>query len=288
MTRTARKPSDLGQASWKVHPSRTQAGQGLGGVSLDHLNSIQGVYLFGGVLRDIALYGISRLETDIDLVCDGARESIGSVVEESGLAFKTNRFGGFRVKTAHWFVDLWNARDTWAFREGGQRYDGVESLLGTTITNWESILFQLKGYRLIHAEGYFRDLNERYLHIVFDRNPNPLGMYVRVLRAYTCKDASVLSNRAARVLREALQKYSFEDLSRLRTRALSRGSHREEGVRALQGGSPEAESASGEVGEAARQSLAVVGVACWHATTRAGRGLAAQKASSLLHSLHND
>lgn len=212
MTRTARKPSDLVKRVRRFILRERKRDKVLAEF-LDHLNSIQGVYLFGGVLRDIALYGISRLETDIDLVCDGARESIGSVVEESGLAFKTNRFGGFRIKTAHWFVDLWNARDTWAFREGGRRYDGVESLLGTTITNWESILFQLKGYRLIHAEGYFRDLNERYLHIVFDRNPNPLGMYVRVLRAYTCKDASVLSNRAARVLREALQKYSFEDLS---------------------------------------------------------------------------
>ena len=66
---------------------------------------------------------------------------------------------------------------------------------------------------VIHRENYFRDLNERYLHVVLDRNPNPLGMYVRIMRAYACKDASVLSSRAARVVSEALSAYSFEDMS---------------------------------------------------------------------------
>ena len=49
--------------------------------------------------------------------------------------------------------------------------------------------------------------------MVFDRNPNPLGMYVRILRAYACKEASELSCRTARILSVALNVYSFEDVS---------------------------------------------------------------------------
>ena len=110
-------------------------------------------------------------------------------------------------------MDLWGAENTWAFREGGREYRGVESLLDTTITNWESVLYRLNGCKLIYGENYFKDLNERYLHVIFERNPNPLGMYVRIMRAYACKGASVLSNNAARVVGEALEAYSFEDIS---------------------------------------------------------------------------
>lgn len=212
MTKTAKKSSDLTKRIKRFLSRERKRDRSLANL-LDGLGSCEDVYLFGGILRDIALYGISRLESDIDLVCVGTRDLLCSVVEENCLGFEKNRFGGFRVETEHWLVDLWNAEDTWAFRRGGRPYDGVESLLSTTITNWESILYRLDGCRLIHAQDYFKDLNERYLHVVFERNPNPLGMYVRILRAYACKEASVLSSRATQVLSDALKVYSFDDLS---------------------------------------------------------------------------
>lgn len=227
MTRTARKSSDLAKRV-KRFLLRERKRDGVLSHLLDRLMSCQTVYLFGGVLRDIALYGISRLdapaeirqdllgqrqgESDIDLVCVGSRDLLDSAIAESSFEFRRNKFGGFRVETSSWFVDLWNAEDTWAFRRGGRQYNGVESLLDTTITNWESILFKLEGCRLIHGENYFRDLNERYLDVVFCENPNPLGMYVRILRTYACKDASVLSGKAARVLSTALAVHSFEEI----------------------------------------------------------------------------
>ena len=212
MTRTARKSSDLAKRVKRFLLRERGRDRALSNL-LGRLMSCQ-VYLFGGILRDIALYGISRLEeADIDLVCVDSRDSLDSAVEEGDFQFRKNKFGGFRIETDRWFVDIWNAEDTWAFRRGGRQYDGVESLLDTTITNWESILFRLEGGRLIHGENYFRDLNERYLDVVFDRNPNPLGMYVRILRAYACKEASELSCRAAQILSAALSVYSFEDVN---------------------------------------------------------------------------
>ena len=213
MTRTARKPSDLAKRVKRFLLRERKKDRVLSHL-LDRLISCQSVYLFGGVLRDIALNGISRLdESDIDLVCVGPGGSLDSIVAEGQFKFKKNKFGGFRVETDWWFVDLWNAEETWAFRRGGQRYDGVESLLDTTITNWESILFKLEECRLLHGEDYFKDLHEGYLDVVFCRNPNPLGMYVRILRAYACKEASVFSGKAAKVLSTALEVHSFEDVS---------------------------------------------------------------------------
>jgi len=171
------------------------------------------VYLFGGVVRDIALYGISRLDSDIDLVCVESRDGIWPWAKAKGLSFQQNKFGGCRVETDRWFVDLWRVEDTWAFKEGGCKYTGVESLLGTTITNWESILYGLRDQKLIYAGNYFEDLEERYLDVVYYRNPNPLGMYVRILRAYGLKDAAILSGKAVRAVNGALGTYSFGDVS---------------------------------------------------------------------------
>ena len=209
MARTATKSSDLVKRVKRFLSRERDRDRVLSRL----LDSLDDAYLFGGVLRDIALFGIGRLESDIDLVSESSRDQIRSVVETNRFRFRQNRFDGFRVETERWFVDIWSAEDTWAFRKGGCQYDGIESLLSTTITNWESILYQLNGCRLIHGENYFKDINDRYLHTVFDKNPNPLSMYVRILRTYACKDAARLSGKAAWVLNTALRRYSFEVLS---------------------------------------------------------------------------
>ena len=213
MMSTARKPSDLIKRIRRFLARERGRDRTLANLFERCLQSCGEVYLFGGVVRDIALHGISRLDTDIDLVCMESRGGIWSWVKASGLSSRRNKFGGCRVETDRWLVDLWRVEDTWAFNEGGCQYTGVESLLDTTITNWESILYGLRGQKLIYAGNYFEDLKERYLDVIHYRNPNPLGMYVRILRAYGLRDAAILSGKAVRVVNGALKTYSFGDVS---------------------------------------------------------------------------
>lgn len=213
MTTTVRKSSDLAKRVRRFLVRERRRDRDLSKL-LECLDARRDLYLFGGVLRDIALYGIDKTESDIDLVWTAPGERLRSVLEENGSDYVQNRFGGFRVETGRWFVDLWRAEDTWAFREGGQEYRGVESLLDTTITNWESVLCRLDGYRVIHRVNYFEELDRRYLDVVFERNPNPLGMYVRIMRTYASRETAMLSPRAARVLGGALERYSYEDMRR--------------------------------------------------------------------------
>ena len=166
-------------------------------------------YLFGGILRDIAFSGIKPFASDIDIVYVGGA---GSLVVLAGDGSPKNKFGGFRISTDRWVVDLWEARETWAFRNGVREYTGIESLLDTTITNWESVLYDLQGGGLICRETYFEELGRRYLDVVCDRNPNLLGMYVRLLKAYVCKDAVLLSGKAAETIAWGLRKYSLAEV----------------------------------------------------------------------------
>ena len=173
-------------------------------------------YLFGGIVRDIAFDGIRDADgvaSDIDIVCGGRSSFIDHLMERAAGCqdVKRNRFGGYRVSTSRWQVDVWDIRSTWAFRTGQLSYQGPESILRTTITNWESILFRLDCSRVICRNGYFRDIERGYLDVVLEANPNPLGMYVRIMRAHADGRVSRLSERAANLLRQAMSAHSFED-----------------------------------------------------------------------------
>ena len=210
MIATVKKPSDLVKRIQRFLSTQRIRDKYLARL-LDRLDTYPGAYLFGGALRDIALYGGSRFESDIDFVYTGSRTFVDSIMIDS-LPIEKNRFGGFRMKTAHWSVDIWSAEDTWAFQHRFRKYECIESLLDTTITNWESILYDIKKNKLFYKKDYFDDLNRRYLDVVLDSNPNPLGMYVRIIRTCICKDVSILSNRAFRLIKEAITHYSFEDI----------------------------------------------------------------------------
>lgn len=181
---------------------------------LDELPSVSPAYLFGGVIRDIALFGNGHpFESDIDIVCDCQERQLeaflgGFYTRES---LQKNKFGGFRIKTRLRSVDIWSARNTWAFRKGILAYKDIQSLLDTTITNWESILFPLHSGPLIYRKGYFEDVLRGYLDMVLVENPNLMGMYVKLLRLYVEKGASEFSCRAVKVLRQAVSDHSFEE-----------------------------------------------------------------------------
>ena len=184
-------------------------------------------YLFGGVVRDLAVYGKRELpnrRADIDIVSAARGRSGRNFFEglEARFGVEKNRFGGFRVVTNRWKVDIWAAEDTWAFRHGMFAYESVESLLNTTITNWEAVLFRLDEGPLMCSPTYFDDIRSGYLDVVFRVNPNPLGMYVRLFRACLDWPVSRLSGRAAEVVREAIESYSFDGLKRYEERHYTR------------------------------------------------------------------
>lgn len=169
-----------------------------------------GVYVFGGVLRDLALLGQKGFSSDIDLVAEGnwgncARflDSIGSV---------KNKFGGYRLLIGGWSVDVWNARETWAVAQGLVDYRGIRSLTETTVLNWDAILMDWRTRSFIHRDGYLRDINEQILDVVLESNPNPLGMAVRVFRHLCSKEAKKITARAATYLGNCTERFAWSDL----------------------------------------------------------------------------
>ena len=65
------------------------------------------VFVFGGVVRDIALSGVASFRSDVDIVFDGDKNAIENIVKE--YQYEKNKFGGYRVSVDSWVLDLWQA-----------------------------------------------------------------------------------------------------------------------------------------------------------------------------------
>jgi hypothetical protein len=168
------------------------------------------VYLFGGVLRDIALLGRSGFNSDIDLVVEG--DWLNCVGYLESLGAHKNKFGGYRLEVAGWPIDIWNAKETWAIKQGLVAYKGIASLTETTVLNWDAILMNWRTRSFVYRKDYLEAIQSRVLDIVLEKNPNPLGMAVRVFRHLCLKDARKITPSAAKYLANCTKTYSFDDI----------------------------------------------------------------------------
>jgi|KBSMisStandDraft_5_1062788.scaffolds.fasta_scaffold356759_2 hypothetical protein len=166
------------------------------------------IYLFGGVLRDLALLGRRGFNSDIDLVVEGDWNHCIPYLQS--LEARRNKFGGYRLNIGGWPIDIWNARETWAIAQGLVAYSGIASLTQTTVLNWDAILMNWRTRTFIYRDGYLSELRSRLLDIVLEQNPNPLGMAVRVFRHLSVKDARQVTSSAAMYLANCTAQYSFE------------------------------------------------------------------------------
>lgn len=168
-------------------------------------------YLFGGVLRDLALLGGRGFDSDIDVVVEGDWSSCTRYLDHLGA--HRNKFGGYRLEVATWKVDVWSAKETWAIRQGLVKYRGIASLTETTVLNWDAILMNWRTRAFIFRQGYFDEIQARILDIVLEQNPDPEGMVVRVFRHLCLKDAKSVTSKALIFLADATATYSLQVLT---------------------------------------------------------------------------
>lgn len=174
------------------------------------------VLVFGGFVRDVALYGGRGFYSDIDLVVDCIPSELFSYFV--GEDCQRNKYGGYRIDVSGWTVDVWPLIDTWAFKSGWVDFNGRDSLLLTTITTWDAVAYSFKDKQIVSSSSYLECLGRGELDVVLTKNPNPMGAFLRVLRSIYDKDAKVIMPAALRYLQEG---FSFWTVDQLATGQLS-------------------------------------------------------------------
>jgi hypothetical protein len=152
--------------------------------------------LFGGTVRDLMVYGVSKPPRDVDIVVAGpAAEELAEVFGE--LVSARTRFGGLHLQSNGWMFDIWPLTDTWAFKNLGYPPSLREfaNLPRTTFLNVEAVAVELttlrgKG-RKVHSHGFFEALLSRTLEINCEDNPFPALCVVRALITAARLDFSI-------------------------------------------------------------------------------------------------
>jgi predicted nucleotidyltransferase len=180
--------------------------------TLSRLNQFGRVFVFGGAVRDLAIYGNREFPSDIDIVVESADEELMSACMSEMSALR-NRFGGFRFATTKWKFDVWRLEDTWALREGHVSGRTAEALLATTFFDWDAIAYDFTNRQLLVRDDYFDRLQIGIVDINLEPNPNPVGNAKRALDIYRRGSAALAPRLAAFVATAArtwISSSSFE------------------------------------------------------------------------------
>lgn len=189
---------------------------------IKRLSDVGEVLVFGGLLRDIALFGAKDFNSDIDLVVDCSVGSLAVFFSREIEEFHRNKFGGYRLEVGGWTVDVWPIRETWAFKNNYVSYTGRDSLLLTTITNWDAVAYSFKEKKIISSSSYLECLRLGELDIVLADNPNEAGVLMRVIRAVCDKHARILMPRVVKYLKQELPKWSADEIAATQDKVLGR------------------------------------------------------------------
>lgn len=177
--------------------------------TLSALNRVGRVVIFGGAIRDLALYGNTEFPSDIDVVLECADAHTLAAQMESLKAYR-NRFGGFRFSTIKWKFDVWRLEDTWALKQGHVAGHSARALLQSTFFDWDAIAYDFTNREFHFLDGYFERLQEGVVDINLEPNPNPLGNARRALDIYWTGRAGIAPRLAQFVATTVSASEGFE------------------------------------------------------------------------------
>lgn len=174
------------------------------------LNQAGEAFVIGGLVRDIAIYGIDeRPPSDIDFVVKGCPEAVDLLAKQLGA--QPNRFGGYGVKNDHFRVDFWDWSRTWAKTSGHVRLRATHDICKTTFFDWDAVAFSTKTGRIFAIDRYLDRLHSKMLDINLRPNPSPLGSLVRALRRIKMLGARP-SAYLTKFIYETLNDYCWDEI----------------------------------------------------------------------------
>ncbi len=170
-------------------------------------------WIFGGMIRDIGLFGSKGFTSDIDVVIASDRVTLRRCLHQFEITdYSVNKLGGIRFRYENIDIDIWCLADTWAFTQNLIQLEDERSLLKTTLMTWDAVLYGLHNRKLISPRNYLDDLMERRLELVLDHTPNEIGSLVKVLRTIYGKQVVTLGPKLCMFLQSVMHNYSIETI----------------------------------------------------------------------------
>lgn len=142
---------------------------------LEKMNNELDLVVFSGVIRDFALKHEGELR-DLDLVVLRNFNNIEKIIKDfDEVYFIKNSFGGYKLQINDTIIDIWDIKDTWAFKNQKVEISMFleHDLPNSCFFNFSSIVFDMKRGEFIESKKFNKFLKTKVLDIVLEDNPYP-------------------------------------------------------------------------------------------------------------------
>ena len=163
------------------------------------------LYLFGGGVRDLLNNNLDYVR-DLDFVIKSSNNKIINLESyiPNHISFKKNRFNGYKIFFDNFIMDIWDIKNTWAFKSN-LLDDSVENLLNSVYLNIDSLLYYLNENRYIN--NYDKTYKKiKQLDIILEKTPCEKLNLLRAI-IYKNKYSLKMSNR----LKKRFYNYFYAD-----------------------------------------------------------------------------
>ena len=174
----------------------------------DMLEKTGNIYLIGGILREYKDKGEIQKIRDIDIIIEVTVESYWQELLKKYQP-KKNKFGGYKLSCSGLIVDIWELKETWAYRNKlipCNSTDYLKKLPDTVFLNIDAIIYELKR-NIWYDEKYQQAMQSKIIDVVLEKNPQILLNIVRALvlrKQYKMSFSEKLIN----IIKEEEQHYS--------------------------------------------------------------------------------
>lgn len=155
---------------------------------VEPLKELGHLYVIGGLIRDIAIYGPKyRPSSDIDMVVRCHDADLKKFANKIGA--KRNRFGGYGIGGPAYRADFWAYHNTWALKNQFVKMRGPQDLWKATFFDWDAVVYGVSERKVWAIDKYLERINAGRLGINLRPNPSALGSVVRSARRLMLWDA---------------------------------------------------------------------------------------------------
>ena len=163
------------------------------------------LYLFGGGVRDLLNNSLEQVR-DLDFVIKSKNNeeiNLESYIPDN-ITFKKNRFNGYKIYFDNLIIDIWDIKNTWAFKSN-LLDDSVENLLDSVYLNIDSLLYYLNENKYINNFDK-KKKKIKQLDIILEKTPCEKLNLLRAI-IYKNKYSLKISNN----LKKRFYNYVYED-----------------------------------------------------------------------------
>ncbi|OBQ56761.1 hypothetical protein [Halodesulfovibrio spirochaetisodalis] len=184
---------------------------------LDHLSTYGKIYIFGGVIRDLAYNAFHHdnvVVSDIDVIID-TEDFVPPYGEHT-----RNSFGGYKFQLPNDTLDVWRIKDTLAVKKSIVQ-NKIESIPKSTVFTANSIIIEWPTGNLFQ-DGFFDALSQRqitfqckdYLELYPELQALRAVTYVQKLGFTLTKDVHDFVARTVRKQTESMFRNKLKDTAK--------------------------------------------------------------------------